>query len=186
MGKKKPPQVKISGPGAHNQAFLTAIGQLVIAWANNESVFLGMLQVLLNESRSSAVIIWYSRTNTKSRLDLVWALVRRKIKNEDLVAEIEGAIQHFRTLSGTRNFYCHATYNYDDKFHLVSVSSGTMVRDGDPIRFVDKKMDRAALNELNNTFDCLNGLNVRLWGLVHQMKDELGVQMPELPSPYGA
>ncbi len=69
--KKKTAKITIHGKAAHNAAFLTSIGSLVVNWANNESVFLAMIQVLVGGDKLTAAIVWHSHRTTHARLELV-------------------------------------------------------------------------------------------------------------------
>jgi len=177
----KIPRVPIHGKFAHNGAFLVAIGNLVVNWANNESVFLAMLQVLLSGGNHSAAIVWHSHRTTVSRLELVSRLCREQVKDKALVKEVTTAISRFKNLSRTRNFYCHATYHYDKELNLDSASGVTSTQEGDPLVFTEKQMDIAALNEISDVSTQLGEFNRHLWSLVERLQVELGVQRVKLP-----
>lgn len=110
--KKRPVKIHIHGNAAHNAGILIAIGGLIVHWANNESVFLAMLQTLIAGGEQTAAIIWQSQKTSRPRLDLVGRLVREQVKDQQLIADIESAIARFGGLSRARNFYCHATYEH--------------------------------------------------------------------------
>ncbi len=63
--------VPVAGPADFNAAIQAAIGGLVVAWANSESVFLALLQLLMKETEITAAIVWHSHRTTQARLDLV-------------------------------------------------------------------------------------------------------------------
>jgi hypothetical protein len=178
---KKIPKVPIHGKAAHNAAFLTAIGGLVVNWSNNESVFLAMLQALLAGGKHSAAIVWYSHRTTNARLDLVYKLCREQVSNAQLLADLSKAIDTFKSLSRTRNFFCHATYDYDRNLHLMDATGVTSNQDGYPLNFVTKRMDRATLNEIGQVSLRLGELNRSLWTLVQGLQSALGVQRVNLP-----
>lgn len=77
MKKPKTARIIVKGNTDHNLPFLVAIGQLVISWANNESLFLAVLQVLFRDSKTAA-ITWASHKNSRTRLQFVQALVEEK------------------------------------------------------------------------------------------------------------
>ena len=133
------------------RAIQTAIGGLIIHWANSESVFLAMLQTLLPDSGRSAAIIWFSQRTTQARLDLLAKLSRERITNAALVGEIEKAISAFRGLTGVRNFYCHAIYQYDlETKHLTGVHGTTLAQDGTPLRSTNKPLNLGTINEITS------------------------------------
>ena len=175
------PKVPIHGKAAHNAAFLVSIGNVVVNWANNESVFMGMLQVLIRGGSHTAAIVWYSHRTTNARLDLVDRLCREQVKNADLIDEVQRTIKRFKELSATRNFYCHATYRYHDSLDLRSATGVSSPKEGEPIVFETKRMDRAMLNEIGQSSLALGQLNRKLWTLVDRLQKELGVQLVDLP-----
>jgi hypothetical protein len=61
------PKVPIHGKAAHNGAFLLSIGNLIVNWANNESVFLAMLQALAGGGAQTAAIIWHSHRTSNAK-----------------------------------------------------------------------------------------------------------------------
>jgi hypothetical protein len=188
--KKKPYKerslgtVKILGNADFNMPFYLQIGNLVVSWANNESVFLAMLQVLLIGGEKAAAIVWNSHQNTRARLELVRKLCRERVTDTDLLAKIETAISNFAGHTRVRNFYCHAMYRYDDKLCLLDATGTKAQQEGNPIAFETKRMDHVSLNEITNTTVNLALFNRELWRLVEQLQTELGVQRvvpPPLP-----
>ena len=182
--RNKVAKVPIHGKAAHNAAFLTAIGGLVINWANNESVFMAMLQVLLAGGEFSAAIVWHSHRTTQARLELVGRLCRERVKDKALLEDIQRAISAFKSLSRSRNFYCHAMYRYDAELCLADAAGTTLTQEGEPIAFDVKRMDIATLNEISHVSMELAQFNRRVWDLVGRLQTALGVQhvtLPQLP-----
>lgn len=182
--KKAAPIIHVYGDAAHNTAFVIAIGHLVINWANNESIFRAMLTALLREDDPDShrtEIVWFSLRNTQARLEIVWNLCRAEIKNESLLEDIGKALDHFRSLTDTRHFYCHAMYTYGPNKHLERALGVSLSRDGYPLRLTTKRFDSATLNEMQNVSTNLVKLNKKLWRLVTRLRDELGLPLQELP-----
>jgi hypothetical protein len=177
----KIPKVPIHGKTAHNAAFLVSIGNLVVSWANNESVFMAMLQLLLIGGEHSAAIVWHSHRTTQARLELVSRLCRERVKDKQLLEDISQAISIFKGFSRTRHFYCHATYRYDGELNLSSASGVSTTQEGDPLSFEVKRMDLATLNEMKFASIEMGNFNGKLWKLVERLQIELGVQHEVLP-----
>jgi len=180
---------------AHNHGFLTAIGGLVVNWANNESVFLAMLQCLTKLDGPAVSVLWHSHRTSKGRLDVNARLSRQLLQDKALIADIEDVISKFSGFSRARNFFCHATYDYGPDLSLRSASSSTLANEGEPIRHETKRMDLATLNEINQASIRLAEFNRVLWGVVRRMEAALGVRrsmplggpsdnpLPEVPPP---
>lgn len=177
----KPARVVLQGDTAHNTAFYAAIGQLVVAWANNESVFLAMLQLLTGDSRT-ALIMWHSLRTTQARLDLIGNLSREKLQGSALLVDVAAAIKRFKGFTGLRNFYCHAQYDYDlETLIMVSASQSTLSQEDSPIRHETRPLDKSAMNSLSDTSTELAEYNKTLWVLVGQLSVELGLQLQGQP-----
>jgi len=174
-------QIPIHGYLQHNAGFLVSIGGLVVNWANNESVFLAMLQCLVGGGKHTAAIIWHSQRTTRGRLDLVARLVREQVNDTELVEQIDQAINQFAGLSRVRNFFCHAMYDYDPEMRLLSATSVNLTPDGYPIESESKKMDRATLNEIKDAAMKLADTNLEQWRLVIRLQRALGVQHAKPP-----
>jgi len=165
----------------HNAGIYLAVGGLVIAWANNESVFLAMLQSVMGGDRDAGNIVWFSQRNTKARIDLLLRLCQAKVHDKALLRDLRSAASRFRGLSRVRNLYCHGLYGYDPQFRLNQIISTTVADDGAPVRHTQKFFNQATLNELSDAIIKLAELNRDLWGLVPRLASELGVSSPPIP-----
>jgi hypothetical protein len=130
--KQKRVTIPVHRDLAHNAGFFLAIGGLVVNWANNESVFMAMLQALVGGERHTATIIWHSHRTTAARLELIARLAREQVQDETLVRDIENAISRFKGFSRTRNFFCHgptiSTQKCGCAAHTASRSHRTATR----------------------------------------------------------
>jgi hypothetical protein len=180
--RREPVKVRIHGNAAHNMSILIAIGGLIVNWANNESVFMAMLQTLVTGDKHTAAIIWQSQRTSRGRLDLVARLVREQVREQALIADIEQSMSQFDGFSRARNFYCHAMYEHDPSDGaLLSAHGMTLSNEEAPILFEDKIFNRATLNEINDISMRLAQYNRHLWGLVERLQTSLGVQRVRLP-----
>jgi hypothetical protein len=178
----KPIRIPVHGDIDHNAGIYLAIGSLIVHWANNESVFLAMLQTLIGgDGRAAGNIIWYSQRTTKARLDLFLRLCRAQVNDDALLREINQAARQFRGLTKVRNLYCHALYEYDEELRLRRLMSITVADNGEPLRPEEKFFNRATLNELADAINKLAALNRNLWGLVQRLASALGAQHVRVP-----
>jgi hypothetical protein len=174
--KGKSVKIPIHGNMEHNAGILLAIGGLAINWANNESVFLAMLQALLGGERLSSNVIWFSQRNTKARIALILRLCQARINDSALMTEIKSATKQFNGFTNVRNFYMHGTYGYDTEMYLSSITSISVSDEGEPLRPTTKPFDRATLNQLADTTIKLTELNRRLWAIVPRLESATGAQ----------
>jgi hypothetical protein len=180
--KGTPIQIPVSGDGEHNAGVFLALGGLIIHWANNESVFLAMLQALIHGDRENAGVIWHSQTNTRARLELVGRLTRQRVRDPQLIKDIMTALSQFRGFTNVRNFFCHATYLYDADGKIASANSVVTVSEGIPLRLETKTMHNGTLNEIADASLKLLEFNAHLWALVERLEGQLGVP-PAMPPP---
>jgi hypothetical protein len=70
---------------ADRRTFILAlIGNLIVSWSNNESLFIYVLMILLDTDQSSAAIVFSLRSNTtRARLDLIQRLAKIKTQGRE-------------------------------------------------------------------------------------------------------
>lgn len=179
--KGRPVPIPIMGDAEHNAAIQIVIGGLVVAWANNESVFQVVLRCLLNTDEKAAAVAWYHQRTSQGRLDLIMKLARLRITDDKLLNDLAEIVGQFGTLSRRRNFYCHAVYDHGDAREIQSATGVTLTQDGYPIRVEKKWLNRATMNEIGQTVLALNQLNLHVWSVAKRIGIALQVQHVEWP-----
>ena len=82
---------------ANRRTFIMAlIGNLVYSWANNESMFIYVLMVLMNTDEASAAVVFTTLNTTRARLDLVERLAKIKIKDKSIQKTLERIVAQFK------------------------------------------------------------------------------------------
>src|ERR1700726_2355013 len=61
---------------------LSLIGNLIVSWSNNESLFIYVLMILLDTDQASAAIVFATLNTTRARLDLIQRLAKIKLKED--------------------------------------------------------------------------------------------------------
>jgi hypothetical protein len=163
------------------------IGNLMVQYANNESVFLGIISSLLGDPEA-AHVVFFSHKNTQGRMELLSALAVEKIADAALLDEFQALHRHFKNLGKTRNFYAHARYGATEEGDLVSAVG--IVFDNQTKRFRENEvaLDAKARHELRQCAAKLKALNERLWAFSHRLDDWLRAQtegQPRLPPSLG-
>lgn len=177
MRNPKPKAIPIPGDMGHNAGFHTAIGSLVIHWANTESVYMLYLQVLLNQDRYDTAIIWHAQRSTAARLDLIAKLARSRLAdNHDLRDDVLKSVSLFRGFCNTRNFFCHAVYSYDGESKLDFAHGTTLTQDDYPLNFERKPMDAETANEIIDASNRLAGFSDECWDLAERLDRNFGTQ----------
>lgn len=162
---KRPFEVPITGDLEHNLPIFTLVGQLVVAWANNETVLHAIYWGLLGGKRENAAVLWDSHSTSRKRVETILTLAAANVSDADLRNRIEGACSQFRSLSKLRNFYCHAMYNFEAETGKITHASLLSIdKDATPIAGVDqKRLDRGSMNNIKWTINALLDMNFDLW-----------------------
>jgi hypothetical protein len=157
MGRKR--SINVFGKADHNVAIYILIGQLIVHWANNESVFLRILHGLMGATLADATTAFHSHKNTMGRLDLIVALGNGKISDDKLKAELASLVSQFKGLSRTRNFFAHSMFDYDDELRLQGATG--IIFDNKNQVFVQeaKAFTPATINEINDANTRATALN---------------------------
>jgi hypothetical protein len=100
--------------------------QLAIAisrWAYAEETLTHILAHLLEAHPDRAEIVFYASNSERFRTDLIRALAKAYIPEDEVRAELFKALKKFGDLVGTRNLYVHGLYKYDAKLRLYVVGT---------------------------------------------------------------
>lgn len=178
--KPKPVKLKLFGDSTHNHPFFIVIGQLIIHWANNESLFFRVLVSLLDMNTETAAVVFNSHKNTTGRLDLVSALLKKKIKDEHLTSEFDRLVSNFKGLSKKRHFFAHCMYSYEGDPPALSVATGVIFdNQSQSFRHETVRMDAKTIRQIDDANMKFVELNQRLWDFVHRLDAHLAGQPPE-------
>ncbi len=185
MAKKpREPKAKplmIPGDIDHNIGFIGNIGALIINWSNTESVFMSILQTLLDMEHFAAAVVWHSLKTSEARLNLVMRLAKERVQDPEILTEVESIVARFKRSTRIRNFYCHATYEYDAERKLDSATSVQVTFDDDPLRFETKPFDAATANEIVNASHQLQAINDNAWEVGERLDLLFGTQHVKRP-----
>ena len=183
--KAKTLSIPINGPSDINVPICIVIGQLIVNWANNESVFLAMLQNLLAcQTHRQAAIVWHSHKNTRSRLQLVDSLARDLIRDDDLKDLVLSASKHFYNLTKVRNFYCHGIYRHNDDMAIIAIQSFDIKNsdeNDDVVTQKNKIFNVDTIKEISDISMKFVKTNRELWAIVREIGEHTGQQHAQIP-----
>ena len=127
---------------------LALIGNLIVNWSNNESLFIYVLMILLDTDRSSAAIVFATLNTTRARLDLIHRLSKIRIRDEKLDKALTKLIDRFNRSTALRNEFNHCMYITDDAGQITHTQSMRIVENRDHLEFgVSKPLDDAPVEE---------------------------------------
>jgi len=161
------------------------IGNLVMAWANCESMFYGIFSCIAGKAGTdNAAILWLGTKSTKARVDIALQLIESSEVKDELKAEISHFAKEFDGITRTRNFFCHAYYKVDTVTLALSEAEA-FAYDPRLKRYASnsRELSKATINELSDTIRRTVILNRDLWKPFLALRDQLNADHVPLPEP---
>ena len=160
---------------ANRRTFIMAlIGNLVYTWANNESMFIYVLMVLMNTREPSAAVVFSTLNTTRARLDLVERLAKIKIKDKSIQKALERIISQFNELTKLRNEFNHCMYTLNERGEITHTHSIRMQEVKGKLQLgVVRKMDDARINEILAAIRSMTKLNREIWDFLPRLQGSL-------------
>lgn len=153
---------------------VTAIGNLIFSWSNNESVFLYFLMELLDTDFSAAAITFTSLNTTRARLDLVRRLGKARIRDPRLIRRLERLIERFNDCTKIRNEFNHCIYQMSDAGEITHTSILRITEKKTGVQIAEvKPVDAKRFEEIGRTIEKLNVLNRDLWSFLPELAANL-------------
>ena len=159
---------------AQRKNVLTAIGNLVFSWSNNESVFIYLLMELLDTDFQSAAITFISLNTTRARLDLVRRLGKTHVSDRRLLRRLERLIDRFNDCTKVRNEFNHCIYQVDEMGRIVETQTLRISEAKQGVLLGEvKKFDSSRFGEIERTIKKLTVLNRDLWRFLPEIEQHL-------------
>jgi Asp-tRNA(Asn)/Glu-tRNA(Gln) amidotransferase C subunit len=168
---------------ANRRTFIMAlIGNLVYTWANNESMFIYVLMVLMNTDETSAAVVFTTLNTTRARLDLVERLAKLKIDDKPVQKALERIITQFNELTKLRNEFNHCMYTLNENGEITHTHSIRMQDVKGKLQLgVVRKMDDARINDILAAIRTMTKLNRDIWDFLPRLQNSL--QAPPTDPP---
>ena len=153
---------------------LALIGNVVLNWSNNESLFIFVLMLLQKTDQVSAAILFATLNTTRARLDLIQRLARIKIKDKALSRELDHLIERFNDGTHVRNELNHCMYTVDSSGEISQTQSMRLVQTRGNLRFGETKpLDDARINEMIEAVREMARLNRAIWDFLPRLEAHL-------------
>ncbi|MGI9385072.1 MAG: hypothetical protein ACR2PO_18120 [Methyloligellaceae bacterium] len=154
---------------------LALIGNLSFSWSNNESMFIYVLQVLLETDFTSAAITFVTLNTTRARLDLIRRLAKYKVPDPAVVRKLERLIERFNRCTKLRNEFNHCIYQLDETGQITHTNVLRIHETKKEMTIATlKKMDAARLREITNTVRRLRTINRDIWAFLTELEAAVG------------
>ena len=153
---------------------LALIGNLIVSWSNNESLFIYVLMLLLETDQSSAAIVFATLNTTRARLDLIQRLAKIKLKDEKLDKALSKLIDRFNRSTALRNEFNHCLYLTDAAGQITHTQSMRIVESREHLQFgISKPLDDARLKHMMEAAREMSNINRDTWELLPQLQHHL-------------
>jgi hypothetical protein len=153
---------------------MTLIGNLVLSWSNDESMFVYVLMLLLDVDEVSAAVVFTTLNTTRARLDLIRRLATIKVSDRAVAQALQRLIRRFDACTKVRNEFNHCVYSLDGHGEIVSTHMMRIQEGAGYVRFGETRaMDEPRIRELSDTLRQLKRLNRELWAFLPQLKAHL-------------
>ena len=146
---------------------MNLIGDLNLAWSNNESLFIYVLMLLLDTDERAAAIVFATLNTTRARLDLVQRLAKIALADRAVRNDLSDIVDKFSAATRLRNDLSHATFVIDADGEITHTQHMKVEESRGTLRFgVRRPVDDARLEEIAHTIRDLYALNLRIWDLM--------------------
>lgn len=147
------------------------IGNLIFTWSNNESLFIYLLQVLLETDFESAAITFVTLNTTRARLDLIRRLAKTRVRDPDTVSKLERLIERFNECTKLRNELNHSIYELDEVGRITHTNELRFVETKTGVKFAARRpFDAARLKQIDGAVRKLIKLNRDLWAFMPELE----------------
>lgn len=148
-------------------AFMNLVGDLNLAWSNDESLFIYLLMLLLRTDERAAAIVFATLNTTRARLDLVQRLAKIAPLDKAVRSELNDIVERFSGATRLRNDLSHATFVIDAEGEITHTQHMKVEESRGNLRFgLRKPVDDDRLEEIARTIQDLLVLNRRIWDLM--------------------
>jgi len=169
------------GTASRRTHIMALIGNLVYSWANNESMFIYLLEVLMNTDEASAAVVFGTLNTTRARLDLVERLAKIKITDKAVQKQLDRIISQFNELTRIRNEFNHCMYTLNERGEITHTHSIRMqeVRGKFQLGQI-RKMDDARIKDLGEAIQAMTKLNREIWDFLPRLQASLQASPGEI------
>lgn len=150
------------------------VGNLVFTWSNNESLFIYLLQVLLETDFEAAAITFVTLNTTRARLDLVRRLAKARVRDAETIRTLERLIGRFNDCTTLRNELNHSIYELDSEGCITHTSELRFTETKGGIKLASRRpFDAARIRQINGAVNKLTKLNRELWAFIPELQTQV-------------
>lgn len=168
------------------ESILSLIGTLVFSWANNESVFIYVLMLLMRTEQSTAAIVFATLNTTRARLDLIQRLSKSQRIDKAVTADLDDLVGRFSKLTRIRNEFNHSMFILNEQGEFTHTQLMRIEESRGRMRFGARRdFDEARIQELRTAVSDLAKLNRDVWAFLPRLEEAMRPQRDAGASPGG-
>lgn len=153
-------------------AILTLIGNLVLSWSNNESMFIYVLMILLEVDEVTAAVVFTTLNTTRARLDLVQRLAAIKVSDRVTAQKLDRIVRRFNELTKTRNEFNHSMYAFSQSGEITHMNLMRIQESRGHLKLGERiEMNEERIGRMIAVIRDLKKLNRDLWSFLPQLKE---------------
>ncbi|WP_414832914.1 hypothetical protein [Afifella sp. YEN Y35] len=150
------------------------IGNLVLNWSNNESLFVHVLMLLMETDHPTSVIVFGTLNTTRARLDLVTRLAKAKLRDETIAKRLKLLVKRFEAATKLRNELNHSMFAVDQLGEITHTNLMRIEEKRGRIYFGrERPLDDQRLDEMNEAAREMTELNRDLWQFLPELERHL-------------
>ncbi|MDQ0326141.1 hypothetical protein J2R99_002010 [Rhodopseudomonas julia] len=150
------------------------IGNLVLNWSNNESLFVHVLMLLMETDHPTSVIVFGTLNTTRARLDLVNRLAKAKLRDEAIARRLKLLVKRFEAATKLRNELNHSMFAVDQLGEITHTNLMRIEEKRGRICFGrERPLDDRRLEEMNETAREMTELNRDIWQFLPELERHL-------------
>ena len=166
--------IEAAAPGTAEQRkrMLALIGNIVFSWSNNESLFIYILEILLQTDQASAAIVFTTLNTTRARLDLIQRLARVKIRDAEISQELDRLISRFNKASRVRNEFNHCLYSVGPHGEISHTQTMKLQEVRGELKWGEvKPVDELRIRQMKKCIEDLTRLNRDIWAFLPRLQE---------------
>ncbi|WP_068310077.1 hypothetical protein [Polycladidibacter hongkongensis] len=147
------------------------MGHISYSWSNNESMFIYVMQHLMQSDEITATLVFASLNTTRARIDLVERLANAHLQKKEIAAELRRIIRVFNRLTRLRNEFNHSFFQQDQTGEITHTYSMRIQKKAGVLTLGETKpMDDARIQKMARAINELSELNRDIRSLVPRLQ----------------
>ncbi|MTI17988.1 hypothetical protein E1162_12145 [Rhodobacteraceae bacterium RKSG542] len=148
------------------------MGNMNYCWSNNESMFIYILQYLMQTDEITATLVFGTLNTTRARTELVERLSGVKLRRKDMVRDLRRIIRVFNDVTKVRNEFNHAMFKIDQEGAITHTQTMRIQRKHGQLQLGEvKPIDDERVKQMQASITKMVRLNREIWHFLPRLKE---------------